>query len=132
LGGETNGQDNIHRSPELDFTANAFSGKRVSRAVLRMADVDADFESAERFPCIRPFRVSVWVCILEADMNKRDDAMRALIMDPVLQLRLSDAASRNWMVFVDPLRNGSRAMTYLPLLQWSARQGNSHSFRLLN
>ena len=44
---------------------------------------------AERFPCLRPFRVSEWVGILEVNMDKRDDAIRVLITDPVLQKRLA-------------------------------------------
>jgi hypothetical protein len=53
------------------------------------ANVDGDFEPAERFPCIRPFRAPTWVGILEANMAKGDEAVRALITDPALQKRLA-------------------------------------------
>jgi hypothetical protein len=41
------------------------------------------------FLAFRPFRVSEWVGILEVNMDKRDDAIRVLITDPVLQKRLA-------------------------------------------
>jgi hypothetical protein len=64
-----------------------------------------------RVPCFRPFQVPEWVGTLQADVGKRDDVIRLLITDPVLQKRDRNPEVTSATVDIEPPAFSS-AFTY--------------------